>query len=71
MIEVEFVEIEVMDKQLCEIKEYLKYSYSGAKMMGDVEGMVRISRALAALQADVETDIFTEEFLEGQVEIEI
>lgn len=56
-----------MNEQLKEIKEYLEAAYSGAKMMGDVEGTTRIARALAALQADVEKDIFTEEFMEEWV----
>lgn len=51
---------EAMDK----IKEYLEFSYSGAKLMGDTEGMLRISRAMAALEADINKEIFTEEFLE-------
>lgn len=53
-----------MNEQINIIKEYLENSYSGAKMMDDVEGMLRISRALAALQADVCEDIFKEEFVE-------
>lgn len=56
-----------MNKQINGIKDYLENAYSGAKMMGDVECMVRIARALAALQADVEVDIFTEEFVEKYV----
>lgn len=44
------------------IVEYLETCYSGAKMSDDVEGMCRISRAIAALQADTEMEIFTEEF---------
>lgn len=53
-----------MNEQLNEIKEYLEQAHVGAKMIDDVEGMIRISRALMALQADVEEDIFTEEFTE-------
>lgn len=56
-----------MNQQMNKIKEYLEYAYSGAKMMDDVEGMTRISRALVALQADVEKDIFTKEFIEESV----
>lgn len=56
-----------MNERLNDVKEYLENSYSGAKMMDDVESMTRIARALAALQADVEKDIFTEEFMEEYV----
>lgn len=57
----------IMNKQMNEIKEYLENAYSGAKMMDDIEGMTRISRALVALQADVKKDIFTKEFIEESV----
>jgi hypothetical protein len=53
-----------MNEHMNIIKDYLEHSYSGAKMMDDVESMLRISRALAALQADVYDEIFKEEFLE-------
>ena len=56
-----------MNERLNDVKEYLENSYSGAKMMDDVESMTRIARALAALQANVEEDIFTEEFMEKYV----
>lgn len=46
------------------IKDYLEASYSGAKMMDDVECMARISRALAAFESEIDGNIFTEEFLE-------
>lgn len=51
-----------MNKDMLSIVEYLETCYSGAKMSDDVEGMCRISRAIAALQADTEMEIFTEEF---------
>ena len=54
-----------MNEYINIIKDYLEKSYSGAKMMGDAEGMLRISRALAALQADIYEDIFKEEFVEN------
>ena len=56
-----------MNEQVKIIKEYLENSYSGAKMMDDAEGMTRISRALAALQADVDVDIFAKDFVEEWV----
>ena len=52
------------NKQINIIKNYLENAYSGAKMMNDVEVMTKVARAIAALQADVEKDIFTEEFME-------
>ena len=53
-----------MNEHMNTVKDYLEHSYSGAKMMDDVEGMLRIARALAALQADIYDEIFKEEFLE-------
>lgn len=53
-----------MNNQIKEIENYLETSYSGAKMMDDVESMCRIARALVALKADTEMEIFTEEFQE-------
>lgn len=53
-----------MNDQIKAIEEYLENSYSGAKMMDDVDAMCRISRAIAALKADTEMEIFTEEFKE-------
>ena len=45
-----------------DIKDVLENSYTGAIMMDDVDAVLRISRALAALDAPIEMDIFTEEF---------
>lgn len=53
-----------MNNQIKENENYLETSYSGAKTMNDVEAMCRITRALAALKADTEMEIFTEEFHE-------
>jgi hypothetical protein len=47
-----------MSDQIKEIVVYLETSYSGAKMMDDVDAMCRITRALAALKADPEMEIF-------------
>lgn len=49
------------EKQQEEILEYLESSYSGAKMMGDEETMLRLSRAIVAFKADVHTDIFKDD----------
>lgn len=53
-----------MKSQIKEIESYLETSYSGAKMMDDVDTMCRIARALVALKADPGTEIFTEEYQE-------
>lgn len=53
-----------MNERLKEIENYLETSYCGAKMMDDVESMSRIARALAALKANPEMEIFTDEFQE-------
>lgn len=56
-----------MNKATEEILTYLRHCYSGAKMMGDDECVVRVARAIAAFEADPEMlteDIFTENFLE-------
>lgn len=49
-----------MTAQINKIKEDLELAHSGARMLGNEEDVLRISRALAALMAD--TDIFSEEF---------
>ena len=49
------------EKQQEEILNYLESSYSGAKMLGDEETMLRISRAVVAFKADVYTDIFKDD----------
>ena len=56
-----------MNKATEELLTYLKHCYSGAKMMGDDECVVRVARAIAAFEADPEMlteDICTENFLE-------
>ena len=49
------------EKQQEEILNYLECSYSGAKMLGDEETMLRLSRAIVAFKADVHTDIFKDD----------
>ena len=49
------------EEQQKEILNYLEYSYSGAKMLGDEETMLRLSRAIVAFKADVYTDIFKDD----------
>lgn len=46
------------------VKEYLKNVKSGAKAMDDIEMMHRVDRALAAFEADVEDEIFNDDFKE-------
>lgn len=53
------------------ILDYLEKSYSGAKMMDDIEIQIRVGRAIEAFKADVEDDIFKEGFIERQVEKEL
>lgn len=47
--------------ELQEVIDFLENTYTGAKMMGDEEVMLRASRALLAFKADVHKDIFIEE----------
>ena len=49
------------EKQKQEVLDFLENTYTGAKMMGDEEVMLRASRALLAFKADVHKDIFIEE----------
>lgn len=46
------------EKQKQEVIDFLENTYTGAKMMGDEEVMLRASRALLAFKADVHKDIF-------------
>lgn len=54
----------VNNKAYKEVIEYLENVRSGAKVMDDIEMMHRVDRALVAFEADVEDDIFTDEFKE-------
>ena len=47
---------------LKDIREMLEHAYAGADMMDDVDAAMRISRALAALNAPTDIDIFTKKF---------
>ena len=49
------------ETQTHEVIAFLESTYTGAKMMGDDEVMLRASRALLAFKADVHKDIFIEE----------
>ena len=52
------------NKAYKEVKEYLENVKSGAKVMDDIEMMHRVDRALAAFDADVEDEIFNDDFKE-------
>lgn len=54
----------VNKKAYKDVIEYLENVKSGANAMDDIEMMHRVDRALAAFKADVEDDIFTDEFKE-------
>lgn len=56
-----------MNRNIKDCIRYLELSYSGAKMWNDTESMIRISRALVAIQANINEDIFKEEFVEKTV----
>lgn len=49
------------EKQKQEVIEFLENTYTGAKMMGDEEVMLRVLWRLLAFKADVNKDIFIEE----------
>ena len=56
------------EKNQKEIINYLDNSYSGAKMMGDNETMLRLARALAAFKADpYDDEVFQEKFIEKYI----
>lgn len=53
-----------MDQENYEkILEYLKTTHSGANAMRDPEVALRLERAIVAFEADLEENIFSEEFL--------
>lgn len=54
-------EADIKKKSQEEILEYLEYSYSGAKMLGDEETQLRLARAIIAFKADVYEDIFKDD----------
>lgn len=49
-----------MDDQQKMILEYLENSYTGAKMMGDLETMVRVARAIEAFNLPIDDDCVIE-----------
>ena len=44
------------------ITDFLENSYTGARAMNDPDAMIRISRAIAALQAPTDMEIFNIRF---------
>ena len=51
--------------------EVLETSYTGARLMDDAFAMISISRAIAALKAPVEMEIFTDYFKEWYQQNEV
>ena len=49
------------ENQKQEVIDFLENTYTGAKMMGDEEVMLRVLWRLLAYKADVHKDIFIEE----------
>ena len=58
---------ELLNDNQKSILEYLENSYSGAKMMDDIETQERIARAIVAFEADPEIEIFSKEFIEKEI----
>lgn len=50
------------EESLADVRQMLAHAYTGARAMDDVEGMTRVARAIAALDAPVDMDIFTKRF---------
>jgi hypothetical protein len=61
------MEKNIMTDNQKSILEYLENSYSGAKMMDDIETQERIARAIVAFEADPEIEIFSKEFIEKEI----
>lgn len=59
------------NKTLDDVLEYLEMSYVGARALDDMVAMVKISRAIAAIKAPVNKEIFTRRFMEWYTEHEI
>lgn len=47
-----------------DVLEYLEMSYVGANALDDFEAMVKIERAIAAIKAPADMEIFTRKFKE-------
>ena len=54
-------------KQYSTILSDLENALTGARMLGDDEMVLRISRAITAFEADIDKDIFIENFVEDIV----
>ena len=54
-------------KQYSIILADLENALTGARMLDDTEMVLRLSRAIAAFEADVDKDIFIENFVEDIV----
>ena len=49
---------------MSDIVDYLERAYVGARGMGDSDAMTRIARAIAAIEAPTDMEIFNAEFRE-------
>lgn len=54
-------------KQYSIILADLENALTGARMLDDTEMVLRLSRAIAAFEADVDKDIFVENFIEDMI----
>lgn len=54
-----------------DVLEYLEMSYVGANALDDYEAMAKIERAIAAIKAPADMEIFTTKFKEWYNEHEI
>ena len=61
------MEKRLIKTQISTVLDYLETAFCGARMMDDVEMMTRLARAIAALEAPTDKDIFTQEFMEEYV----
>ena len=57
-----------MNEESKKIQEHLEHTYSGAKMMDDVETMCRISRALIAFELNIEENCTIKSSLEMDID---
>ena len=58
-------------EQINIIVEYLDQWYVGARMMDDIELMIRVERALAAITTPSSTDVFLPEFEKQYLERQV
>ena len=59
-----------MNKEINNVIEFLEYCFIGARALDDYENMVKFSRAIAALKAPADMEIFTKKFQNWYIEKE-